>query len=405
MKCYRFKRLVLLVTALVGSISAVAESFTKGGVRYDIIDEVGFVVEVVAGETKYQGTVTIPATVTHDSKTYKVKAIGGGAFYECTDLVTVEIGSNVESIGTYAFWECTNLKNINWSNNIRSYGDAVFYECSSLEHAELSSKLESMGGNVFAGCINLTSVTINDGCAIVGANAFANCVKLQSVSIPNSVTTLGNNAFSNCTALKLAYVGNGVRMIDIYTFSGCSSLETVRIGPNVTEICMFAFFSCPALKSFTCYTIAPPSLDETAFDAYTTAVYVPVDAVDAYKQDEVWSNFGNNIQSFPSYVYLTIKQSTGGVVKARLSVGETYNFYVQPADGVNLKSISFNGTDVTKQLVENTYVTPAITEDSELVVVFDSDSGQSKKGDLNNDGKVDVADHVELSKIIMNENY
>ena len=109
------------------------------------------------------------------------------------------------------------------------------------------------------------------------------------------------------------------------------------------------------------------------------------------------------IKSFPSYVYLTIKQSTGGVVKARLNVGESYNFMVQPADGITLKSLLFNGTDVTKQLVENTYVTPAITEDSELVVIYDPDPSQARKGDMNGDSKLDAQDVVLLVNEVMNE--
>jgi hypothetical protein len=142
-------------------------------------------------------------------------------------------------------------------------------------------------------------------------------------------------------------------------------------------------------------------LNENAFNSYTTAVYVPVSAVDAYKEAEVWKKFGNHIQALPSYVYLTIKQSIGGAVKARLNVGESYNLNVQPVAGVKLLSVLYNGTDVTKQLVENTYVTPAITEDSELVVNFDSDSGQSKKGDMNGDNKLDATDVVLLVDEVM----
>jgi hypothetical protein len=48
-------------------------------------------------------------------------------------------------------------------------------------------------------------------------------------------------------------------------------------------------------------------------------------------------------------------------------------------------------------------VTPAITEDSELVVNFDSDSGQSRKGDMNGDDKLDSSDVVLLVNAVMEE--
>ena len=332
-----------------------------------------------------------------------VKYINNYTFTDCTALETVKVGSKVESIGYHAFYNCTSLKNINWSNNIRSYGDEVFCGCTALTSVELSSSLETMGGSVFAGCKNLTAVTINEGCAVVGGSAFINCKKLGTVNIPNSVTTLGGSAFSGCVALTTANIGDGLKYINNYTFTDCTALETVRIGPKVAEINYRAFYNCPALKSFTCYSVEPPTLNGEAFSSYTSAVYVPVSAVNEYKAADVWKKFGTYIEALPSYVYLSIKQSIGGSVKARLNVGESYNFSIQPANGVKLNSILFNGTDVTKQMVENTYVTPAITEDSELVVNFDTDNSQSRKGDMNGDNKLDAADVVLLVDKVMKE--
>ena len=332
-----------------------------------------------------------------------VTSIDNYAFNKCSALETVKVGSKVESVGYCAFNQCTSLKDINWSNNIRNYEGYAFSGCTALTHAELSSSLETMGGNVFEGCINITSVTINEGCAVIGSSAFAGCVKLAAVNIPNSVTSLGSSAFSDCSALKLAKVGNGVRIISNYAFSKCSALENISIGSKVTQINYCAFYNCTALNMFTCYSIEPPSLSKDAFSSYTSTVYVPASAVETYRTAEVWSKFVPHIEALPSYVYLTIKQSNGGAVKARLNVGESYNFTIQPTEGVKLLSVLYNGTDVTKQLVDNTYTTPAITEDSDLVVNFDSDSGQGRKGDMNGDNKLDAADVVLLVDEVMKE--
>ena len=403
MKIFGFKRLALIVLAVVGSVSVNAKSFTVNGVKYNVTDEAGLLVEVIADESKYKGTVEIPATVSDGGKTYSVKSISSYAFSECTELEKVVVGSNVESVGYRAFKNCTSLKNINWSNNIREYGSEVFMGCTLLESAELSSSLESMGLDVFSGCIKLAKVIINDGCDVVGKNAFTGCVKLLTVSIPKSVTKLYNSAFEGCKSLTSAMIGDGVREIGEYAFAGCTALETVRIGPKVTKIGYRAFNYCSALNQFYSYTIEPPTLNGEAFSSYNSTVYVPASAVDAYKTAEVWSKFVPHIEALPSYVYLTIKQSNGGAVKARLNVGESYNFTIQPTEGVKLLSVLYNGTDVTKQLVENTYTTPAITEDSDLVVNFDSDSGQGRKGDMNGDNKLDAADVVLLVDEVMKE--
>ncbi len=267
----------------------------------------------------------------------------------------------------------------------------------------MSSSLETMGSGLFQNCIKLASVTLNNGCTVIGESAFAGCKVLVSISIPQSVTSIGSSAFSDCSALKVANVGNGVRVFNNYTFENCIALETVRIGSKVTSIGYRSFYNCPDLNSFTCYSIEPPTLNADAFNSYTSVVYVPASAVEVYKTADVWSNFENKIEALPSYVYLTIKQSIGGSVKARVNVGESYNFNVQPVEGTKLLSVLYNGTDVTKQLVENTYTTPAITEDSELVVNFDSDSGLSRKGDMNGDTKLDASDVVLLVNAVMNE--
>ena len=332
-----------------------------------------------------------------------VTSIDNYAFNKCSALETVKVGSKVESVGYCAFYQCTSLKDINWSNNIRNYEGSAFSGCTALTHAELSSSLETMGSNVFEDCINITSVTINEGCAVVGSSAFQGCVKLASVTIPSSVTSLGSSAFSGCSALKLAKVGNGVRIINNYAFNKCTSLENISIGSKVTQINYCAFYNCSALNMFSCYSVEPPSLDKSAFSSYTTSVCVPASAVEAYKTAEVWVNFGNHIEALPSYVYLTIKQGNGGIVKARLNVGESYNFTVQPTEGAKLLSVLYNGTDVTKQMVENTYTTPAITEDAEMIVNYDSGSGAFRKGDMNGDNKLDAADVVLLVNEVMNE--
>ena len=310
----------------------------------------------------------------------------------------------MENVGFRAFNECTSLKDINWSNNIRKYDSDAFQGCTSLTHVELSSSLEEMGEYVFKNCINITSVTINEGCAVIGRSAFANCTKLQSVRIPNSVTNLSSSAFSGCSALTTAFIGDGVRNINSYAFDDCTSLETVRIGPNVTNIGFRAFNNCPALVSFTSYSVDVPSLNENGFSSYDAALYVPSSAVEAYKADKIWGKFGNKISALANSVYMTLKHGNSGSVKIPVNTGERYSYTIQPPAGGKIKSVTFNGTDVTAQLVDNTYLTPAITEDSEMAVLFDSDQASGETGDLNGDTKVDAADVVRLVNIIVDRN-
>jgi hypothetical protein len=393
---FNFKRTVVLFWAVFTTVCLYAADFTKDGISYNITDKKGYVVAVTSGTEKYQGEVTIPATVDYDGHTYSVKSIASYAFNGCTDLTTVFVGENVESIGSRAFYECTSLKTINWSNNIRSYGTDVFRGCSALEYAELSASLEEMGSAVFEDCINITSIVINDGCAVVGDAAFRDCVKLVSVTIPNSITKLGSSAFYGCKALVAAKIGDGVQAVSNYAFNGCTSLQTVSLGAKVTSVGARAFYNCSLLRSITSYNVEVPSVNNEAFTSYNATLYVPASSVDAYKGHSVWGKF--SIEAIAKLVYLSIKQGNNGVVKVSVNIGERYTLCIQPSENEQVKSVFFNGTDVTSQLVDDTYLTPAISEDAELIVSFSGSSDNS--GDMNGDGEVNVADILTIANII-----
>ena len=96
MKSFKSTKLFVLLTTLLVSISAYAVDFAVDGVSYNIIDSKGSIVAVVAGSTKYAGSVNIPATVTFQDKTYTVKQISSYAFDNCTELTSVTLGSNIE---------------------------------------------------------------------------------------------------------------------------------------------------------------------------------------------------------------------------------------------------------------------------------------------------------------------
>ena len=61
---------------------------------------------------EYNGSVTIPKSVSYGGKTYSVTSIGMAAFAYCSGLTSVTIGNSVTSIGQSAFRNCSGLTEI-----------------------------------------------------------------------------------------------------------------------------------------------------------------------------------------------------------------------------------------------------------------------------------------------------
>ncbi|MBR3067250.1 MAG: leucine-rich repeat domain-containing protein, partial [Prevotella sp.] len=261
------------------------------------------------------------------------------------------------------------LSDINWSNNIRAYGADVFSGCTSLTKAELSSNLEEMGSNVFRGCTNITSVTIQEGCDVIGSEAFLNCAKLKSVSIPNSVTSVGASAFADCTALETANIGSGVKTIPNYMFENCTSLQTIRLGSKTESVNYRAFRGCP-LRSITVPNAEVPKANDDAFNIFTGVLYVPAASVSAYQAHSVWGKFAQ-VLPLVEHLYLSIVQCEGGVVRIPVASGASFAVAVEAEQGWKVNTVTYNGEDVTEQLVDGVFTTPTIQESAELRVAYE----------------------------------
>ncbi|MCR4659450.1 MAG: leucine-rich repeat domain-containing protein [Bacteroidales bacterium] len=247
------------------SFSAVAPSGQT--LYYNIVDGEAQVTSQYVGSgysTYPMGDLIIPSTVTNGSNTYTVTSIGNKAFYGCTGLTSVTIGSGVTSIGDQAFYWCTGLTYVTIPNSVTSIGQSAFNGCSGLTSVTIPSSVTEINGGVFSQCHSLTSVTIPNSVTSIGYDAFSYCTGLTSVTIPNSVTWIGGFAFRGCSGLTSVTIPNSVSTIDDRTFAECTSLTSVTIGSGVTSIGYKAFEDCTGLTSVT----IPSSVTSIAVEAF-----------------------------------------------------------------------------------------------------------------------------------------
>ena len=343
-------------------------------------------------------SVTIPNSVT---------SIGAMAFTYCSGLTSVTIPNSVTSIGGSAFDCCSGLTSVTIPNSVTSIGNSAFRSCSGLTSVTIPNSVTSIGQWSFSGCSGLTSVTIPNSVTSIDSYAFEYCSGLTSVTIPNSVTSIGNCAFQYCSGLTSVTIPNSVTSIDDYAFKGCSGLISITIGSGIEDIMYQAFADCPELTDVYCNANQVPSTSSDAFeDSYINlaTLHVPDASLSSYKNTAPWSSFGTVVGdggggNVPKCALPTISVENGKVKFSCETEGVTYHYEI-----VSLGSVSGEGNDV--ELTNSYSVTVYATKED--YINSDSVTAEIKpvgglKGDVNGDNKVDVADHVELSKIILEQ--
>lgn len=372
---------------------ALAYDFQVDGIYYTITDRASGYASVVSGEVKYSGDVTIPETITYDGVTYIVTGMGKSAFYGCTELSSVTIndrihaisesafsgcsylskvslGANVESIGYAAFYNCAKLAEINLGDKITAYKEKSFFGCASLTSVVISENVLTLEHQAFAQCSNIKTLEIRNGVTEIGTYAFAECPKLQTVDIPHSVLTIGRNAFYGCSSLTTIKIGDGVERLNESTFGECPRLKYVTVGSGCRQFDYGVFGTSKQLESVTLLSPQVPSVEKEVFGNANATLYVPAQSLNDYQAHEQWGNFAN-VKAVESKVYLTIRQADQGCVRQAVNMGENYRLSIIPEKGWTINSVMYNDEDVTGQLVDNTYTTPAMTADGTLVVAFE----------------------------------
>lgn len=117
----------------------------------------------------------------------------------------MSIPSSVTKIGDYAFYNCTNLTSIELPSGVTEIGDYAFYNCTNLSSLTLPSGVKEIGFSAFQGCKSLTSVTIPSGVKYISSFTFYECESLRFINLPSDLKYIGEGAFEGCTGLTSIY--------------------------------------------------------------------------------------------------------------------------------------------------------------------------------------------------------
>ena len=380
-----------------------------------------------------------------------VTSIGYHAFENCR-FTSIDIPATVKKIGEYAFIGCEDLKYVKIGDSSYTDGcsttidEGAFWECSGIESLILGSSVENIGANAFEGCTALASISISNSVKTIGNTAFEGCTALTSISIPKSVTSIGTNPFANCPSLESIIVEEGnekynstgdcnaiietssgtliagcantvvpktIKAIGGGAFSGCVGLQTVTIPSTVTSIGGAAFSNCTNLS--TVYSEITDFFDiptNVFKGSENTTLYVPKGMATTYRSSTGWSVI-KYIEEMPgdtpdasfliscsSKGFVSVNGSpsiTNKIAAASINEGTDNTFTFTPKPGCRLDQVILNGLDITANVEGNT-LTCTIPANSQMIVTF-----ATEQGDMNNDGTLDISDVVSIvNKILGN---
>ena len=277
-----------------------------------------------------------------------VTSIGNSAFSRCSSLISINIPEGVTSIELSTFSRCSALTSINIPESVTSIGDYAFQDCDSLTSITIPKNVTSIGKQVFSSsldtiyCYIVTPIQIypNTFSNYRKAILFVPCESLDAYfadkvwkrfdniqCLGDEIPQEGNSIYYTSSDGNIVnpYKADGfdakiisntyengrgtitfgglVGSIRDSAFYSCHRLTSITIPKYVDEIGAYAFYECSLLYSITCLETTPPSaLDSSrpkqySFQNYDATIYVPCEALEAYKEHRVWSKF-TDIQCF-----------------------------------------------------------------------------------------------------------
>lgn len=292
-----FRTLAFCILVSAAVFFAEAKIFLADGIYYKTLT--ANTCEVTANAT-FTGDLVVPDSVVNSNVTYKVVAIGRGAFNKNRKVTSATLPSTITKIDEWAFSEASGLQRVNIPESVKEIGSSAFQGCTSLREVTVPSKIRTLKSFVFNLCENLTTVNLPEGLTTISTAAFSACYSLKTLKLPSTVTSIYGIAFWRAGLEKIS-LPDSIWSIGDGAFGGCDKLTEITLSPDnkyytvdrnflytkdksallccpaglnltsvtvdnsVTSIKQGAFAFCTTLKE----VILPPTLTEIAYDAFS----------------------------------------------------------------------------------------------------------------------------------------
>ena len=238
-------------------------------------------------------------TIPEGTTKIRSHAFQEASFAESSFAITIP--SSVTSIGDFAFAGSRALTGIVIPSSVQTVSNNVFDGCTSIRYATFeNSAITSIGAKMFKGCSRLEEVKLPDALTSLPDGTFERCYSLSSITIPSGVTSLGDSCFFYCESLSSIEIPSGVTSLGNFCFRWCNSLSSITIPSSVTSIGRACFENVSDLTYMRFESTTPPEIimntqldDSLGWSTYTWPIYVPCEAVEAYRT--AWPVYAHRI--------------------------------------------------------------------------------------------------------------
>ena len=346
---------------------------------------------VYAGKVAYhyKGELQSPDITLKEGTT----GIGAYAFANYFDLASITIPSSVKRIGSFAFSYCYSLASVKIPNSVTDIEMGAFESCEGLTSLTISNSVTKIKNYSFGGCSALTSLTIPENVTSIEDGAFAGLNSLTTLTIPNNVTSLDYGAFMGCGMTSLV-IGSGMHYIGAEVFKGC---------PNLTDVTCLA--KVVAIK----YGKEGMFAGKNAFNdtnIENCTLHVPESLIGTYSSTVPWSGFKNFVALDEDEIPVTPKCATPTITYKDGKVA--FSCDTEGAEFISEISVPTTTKKYDREIslsiscIVTVYATkPGYLNSDRMSIKIQANNGIV--GDVDGNGVVNVADHVRLSEIIMNQ--
>ena len=183
--------------------------------------------EVLETDTfTYTGSEKPPKKVKTLIISQDVQEIPDGEFKDLSELISIVFPEDATDlkIGKNAFENCPKMTSIRL-NGVTFIGDEAFLNCSGLVAVELGADVQHIGMGAFKNCSSLASTTIPPNVTFIGDYAFANCPDLKTVTIMDGVVEIPAYCFQNDTSLEQVILPTSIEKVGEKAFENCPNVE------------------------------------------------------------------------------------------------------------------------------------------------------------------------------------